>query len=1001
MLPYVTVLVHTGRPTRESTGGVSCCLFDGNGGDTHQDYDDDNDDDEEEEEEDCEDDGATDVRKSTSSYDTRSLYDRLSRSDETLSAPSFRLSPVASAISIQPPSRHTQGTDVNAALEDSGVAATPVTAPPAALSRRGTEVQHIDTQAAGDGGKAGDDGNGGGGSGMYESNMYDSLLERLAPASPRLRSLPRASWLDLDTVSAAVLADLGDTAASAGGGSGGCHTPPSGADGAAAATAKGSASGSCQPTPPATPTQSTQQSTLTPLPPPPPSAPPPPLPSLPPPPPPPQPPPQQPQQPKLTVEGLARQVHGLQELVANLVGALQRVRSSSLSPSAAAAGMGPDSPLAGRGPAQRRRIEGTEPRSQAQSRRSWAVQEGLQADPTDVAGVSGGGGGGGFTAAFPPPALPARSGSTPAAWSPLPLRRQRRPAPAAAQRSAVERFTSPPTFVLGTANPVADGADGPAGGRLLPAGSLGSATQIPSRLLSPPPPPPPRLSLPGPGELRIPASSPPLPPPLLLCQSPSAAAAAHLWLPEQEADAAACAPAASTPTAFAAFAVAPAFDRSPSFSSSLRPPQRSISPINLEVATQQQRGLRAMTSTTSTPISSTPISSKTPNANHTKDDTNGCLDTRNSAKSGSASQDLDVHPRGLPDPITDFSAVSPQPQPRPRPEATRGQDQSPQRFQRRSLQQQQHTPRGEAFPGASRLLRKSVNAAAAGGGGATAAASSEAVKAATAALRRSSEATAAATAAAAAARESRRVLFGDDPAFHEARKAYIRKWQTSQYETDENRWVRRLLAPDIAADPSAVCWQGASPTSAVATWAAAAATATAAAAAGSAARSAASSPTVARAETPRSSMAGMCSEADGYGGFGAASGGQWCSPRRRAVYVEHMVDFAVEALAGLFASYGAPLGLTKLAPYTYGLDSRRLRLKMLPDGRLAVRCGSGWEEFTLALAKLPLPRHSAARAPAAPPPGRAAAAFGGHGGGGYAAAAAPAFAGPPATFQWF
>ncbi|EFJ49220.1 hypothetical protein VOLCADRAFT_90149 [Volvox carteri f. nagariensis] len=193
-------------------------------------------------------------------------------------------------------------------------------------------------------------------------------------------------------------------------------------------------------------------------------------------------------------------------------------------------------------------------------------------------------------------------------------------------------------------------------------------------------------------------------------------------------------------------------------------------------------------------------------------------------------------------------------------------------------------------------------------------------------------------------------------------QAYIQNWRANQHESNESRWVRRLLAPDIAADPFAEIWQGTSPVHAVASWAAAAAAAGAAASAAAVAASPTAAAAAAAASTPRSSTLGVCAGWDGGDSDGAAAiPGPWCTSRRRAQYQERLVDSAVEAVGALFAVHGAPLGLTKLAPYTYGLDSRRLRLKMLPDGRLAVRCGSGWEELTRALAKLPLPRDSAAR----------------------------------------
>lgn len=47
------------------------------------------------------------------------------------------------------------------------------------------------------------------------------------------------------------------------------------------------------------------------------------------------------------------------------------------------------------------------------------------------------------------------------------------------------------------------------------------------------------------------------------------------------------------------------------------------------------------------------------------------------------------------------------------------------------------------------------------------------------------------------------------------------------------------------------------------------------------------------------------------------------------------------------------LGLTKVAAFTYAAGAKRYRLQLLPDGRLAVRRGGGWEELTAALARSP------------------------------------------------
>ncbi|GIL76509.1 hypothetical protein Vretimale_6026 [Volvox reticuliferus] len=134
-------------------------------------------------------------------------------------------------------------------------------------------------------------------------------------------------------------------------------------------------------------------------------------------------------------------------------------------------------------------------------------------------------------------------------------------------------------------------------------------------------------------------------------------------------------------------------------------------------------------------------------------------------------------------------------------------------------------------------------------------------------------------------------------------QAYIQHWRANLQESNESRWVRRLLAPDIAADPFAEVWHGASPTHAVAAWAAAAAAASNAASTSTiaAAPPPAASPTAAMADAgAATTMATLCGNA----GEDDACRRGWCTPRRRALYQERMVDAAVEKVVALFAAHG-------------------------------------------------------------------------------------------------
>ncbi|KAG2494296.1 hypothetical protein HYH03_007649 [Edaphochlamys debaryana] len=121
--------------------------------------------------------------------------------------------------------------------------------------------------------------------------------------------------------------------------------------------------------------------------------------------------------------------------------------------------------------------------------------------------------------------------------------------------------------------------------------------------------------------------------------------------------------------------------------------------------------------------------------------------------------------------------------------------------------------------------------------------------------------------------------------------------------------------------------------------------------------------------TRRSSSGGGGAEAGG--ALLAASDG-WSSTWRTGQLQEAALDAALADMAAVFAANGAPLNPAKAGPFTYELYGKHLRLKLLPDGRLAVRRGGGgWEDLAAALARLPTPPPSP---PATPPPPRSSAA---------------------------
>ncbi|KAG2449868.1 hypothetical protein HYH02_005391 [Chlamydomonas schloesseri] len=93
----------------------------------------------------------------------------------------------------------------------------------------------------------------------------------------------------------------------------------------------------------------------------------------------------------------------------------------------------------------------------------------------------------------------------------------------------------------------------------------------------------------------------------------------------------------------------------------------------------------------------------------------------------------------------------------------------------------------------------------------------------------------------------------------------------------------------------------------------------------------------------------------GGGGGDAAGGSAWGCEGARAQqrHQERAVDAAVARLRAVFEANQVALGLTKVAAFTYAAAGKRYRLQLLPDGRLAVRRGGGWEELTAALARSP------------------------------------------------
>ncbi|GLI64774.1 hypothetical protein VaNZ11_008177 [Volvox africanus] len=725
-------------------------------------------------------------------------HERVCDAEEGDASPAFNLPcPIVAAPIGQ--KEHLKSTGINDFSSDGGVAVTDSTT---TSSCAVTETREQDPGAGGCAGIRVDGCN---------SYTCDALLERLSLASPCLRSLPRAAWRDLDAVCDAIVADL---------------------NAAAVIVAAHANHANHQPSLPKTPTpasQTSSQASVVPR-----------L-SL------PAPSPPQPHSQQPSIEDLARQVRGLQELVAHLVGALRRASTSS-SMVTMTSGSPPDRPTTRPSAAQCRRMKGPSNRG-SHCRRSLGREgePGLAACPAAGKMVE--------------TSLTSVTGGTQPELKSWPLPSSLTATADTEVAGTIETFGDALGRVTPAAAPLGSTNAGVASGAIDPVpvfAAVSTHDTDPVLCLSvPQPSPPPRLPMVGAGAhgSEIASRSPPL-----------------TWWP---------------PAAFSTMSVCDEKQE-------VAPEDSSVSPV-----------------------------------------------------------------RAPPDRSDEILLQQLQPEPCNCKEQSPAQRYHSQRLQEQAQVQkaQQHLPQRlrQKAPGAARILR---NPAGLRGSGRRAGDSVDAVMASSAAdvvvVRSTSDA------GQAAGRSSRRVVFGDDPAFHAARKAYIQKWRANLQESNESRWVRRLLAPDIAADPFAEVWHGASPTHAVAAWAAAAAAASTAASTSSTAIALppAASPTAAMtgggAATTMPTLCGNAGDDD-------VCRRGWCTPRRRALYQERMVDAAVDKVVTLFVAHGAPLGLTKLAPYLYGLDSRRLRLKMLPDGRLAVRCGGGWEELTLALAKLPLPRDSAAR----------------------------------------
>ncbi|GIL64073.1 hypothetical protein Vafri_18047 [Volvox africanus] len=672
-------------------------------------------------------------------------HERVSGAEEGGASPAFNLPcPIVTAPIGQ--KECLRSTGVNDFSSDGGVAVTNSTT---TSSCAVTETRDQDPGAAGCDGIH-DDG--------CNSYTCDALLERLSLASPCLRSLPRAAWRDLDAVCDAIVADL---------------------NAASVIVAAHANRVKYQPLLPKTPTPASQTSSqasvvprLS-------------LPS-------PNPPQQHPQQP--SVEDLARQVHGLQELVAHLTGALRRASTSSSMVTMTSASP-PDRPTTRPSAAQWRRMKGPSNWG-SHCRRSLGPREeepGLAACPAAGEMVE--------------TSLTSVTGNTEMllesnSW-PLPL--SLTPTADAEVAGTMEILGDPLGRVMPASVPLGTSNAGVTPGAIDPLpvfAAVSTHDTDPVLCLSvPQPSPPPRLPMVGAGAHGSETAS----------RSPSLT-----WWP---------------PAAFSTMsicdekqAVAP---EDSSVSPVRAPPDRSDEILLQQLQQQEPYNRKEQSS---------------PQRYHSQ-------------------------------------------RPQEQAQVQKAQQRLPQRLRQQA-------------PGAARILR---NPAGLRGSGRRAGDSVDAVMASSGAdavvVRSTSDAGQAVN------RSSRRVVFGDDPAFHAARKAYIQNWRANLQESNESRWVRRLLAPDIAADPFAEVWHGASPTHAVAAWAAAAAAASTAASTltTAAALPPAASPTAAMAGTgAATAMAPLCGNA----GDDDVCRRGWCTPRRRALYQERMVDAAVDKVVALFVAHG-------------------------------------------------------------------------------------------------
>ncbi|GIL76508.1 hypothetical protein Vretimale_6026 [Volvox reticuliferus] len=670
---------------------------------------------------------------------TYAQHERVSDAEAVGAGPAFSLSCPTVPMPIGQKER-LKGTAINVFGSDGGEAAT-------SCSCAVTETRDQDHGAAGCEGIHVD---------KCSGYTCDSLLERLALASPCLRSLPRAAWRDLDAVCDAIVADLNAAAVLVAAHANHVHyhsalpiTPPQ----ASQASSQSSVM-PCLSLPALSPSQ------------------------------------QHPQQP--SVEDLARQVHGLQELVAHLVDALRRASTSSSSMATMKSASPPGRPITTPSAAQRRRIAGPSNRGSHCRRFSGPEEE-----PEPAAGPAAG--------KMAETSLTSVTGDTqqqpvlnlrPLPTSLTPTADTEAAATMDILGDALGRVT-PASALLGTTNP------GAAAGAIDPVQAMVASNHATDPVLChsvPQPSPPPRLPMAGAGERSETASrSSPL-----------------MWWP---------------PPAFSTMSVCDEKQE-------VRPEDSSMSPLRAPPDRSDEIIIQQL-------------------------------------------QQQEPYYRKEQSPPQRYHSLRPQEQA----QVQKAQQRLPQRLRQQA-------------PGAARILRNPSGLRASGrraGDSCDAAMASSGAE--VVVVRSTSDA------GQAVGRSSRRVVFGDDPSFHAARKAYIQHWRANLQESNESRWVRRLLAPDIAADPFAEVWHGASPTHAVAAWAAAAAAASNAASTSTiaAAPPPAASPTAAMADAgAATTMATLCGNA----GEDDACRRGWCTPRRRALYQERMVDAAVEKVVALFAAHG-------------------------------------------------------------------------------------------------